>query len=365
MAFPNLTDITATTIDNRSRKIADNVTKNNALLAYLQKRGNVKPFGGGEQIVQEFSFAENGNTGWYSGYDSLPVAAQDVITGAKFAIKQLAVPVTINGLEELQNSGREQMIDLLDARLEVAENSMANQMSSAIYGDGTGSGGKSLTGLGAAVPLDPTTGTYGGIDRGTWTFWRSQLYNGGAVNAATIQAAMNQLWAKCVRGKDKPDLIVFDNTLWSYYMASLQALQRFTSAGDADLGFASIKYMTADVVLDGGIGGFQGASIGHFLNTKYIFLRPHKDRMATAEFIYLKGVGLGAPEAPYASLPTAFGTVTLLTARDKGAVAISLGAVDASTKYGWFQILGQGVALCDTTAAAMPPLYIDGTNGPH
>jgi hypothetical protein len=64
MAFPNLTDITATTIDSRTREIADNVTRQNGVLTYLRKRGNVKTFSGGEQIVQEFSFAENGNAGW-------------------------------------------------------------------------------------------------------------------------------------------------------------------------------------------------------------------------------------------------------------------------------------------------------------
>ena len=36
MAFPNISDILATTIESRSRKIADNVTNNNALLKRLQ-----------------------------------------------------------------------------------------------------------------------------------------------------------------------------------------------------------------------------------------------------------------------------------------------------------------------------------------
>lgn len=278
MAFPNLTDVTATTIDSRSREIADNVTRQNGALSYLRKRGNMKPFAGGEQIVQEFSFAENGNAGWYSGYDLLPIAAQDVISGAKFAIKQLAVPVLISGLEELQNSGRERMIDLLDARLEVAENTMANQMALAVYGDGTGAGGKTLTGLGAAVPQDPTTGVYGGIDRALWPFWRSQIQNSGGLTAANIQQHMNTLYAKCSRGADVTDLVIFDNVLWGLYMASLQAIQRFTDVKTADLGFPTVKFMGADVILDGGIGGFEAASVGHFLNTKYLFLRPHKDR---------------------------------------------------------------------------------------
>lgn len=285
MAFPSVTDIVATTIQSRTRQIADNVTFNNALSAKLNQRGNVKTFGGGNSIMQELSFAQNANGGWYSGYDLLPVAAQDVISAAEYAIKQLACPVVMSGLEQLQNAGREQMIDLLEGRITVAESTMANLMSGGLYSDGTGSGGKELTGLDAAVPTDPTTGTYGGIDRASWTFWRPKLFDSdsdlttpGAMTPSNIQEAMNGLWSQLVRGSDRPDLIVFDNIFWQIYLASLQAQQRFTQAETGKLGFPSIKYMDADVVLDGGIGGFCPDKTGFFLNTKYIFLRPHSAR---------------------------------------------------------------------------------------
>ena len=280
MAFPNssISDIIATTIESRSGVIADNVTKNNALLARLSAKGKVKTFSGGSTILQELSYAENGNFGWYSGYDLLPVAAQDVISSAQFAIKQAAVPVVVSGLEQLQNSGKEAIIDLVEQRLEVAEATMMNQLSGGLYSDGTGYGGKQLTGLAAAILATPTSGTYGGIDRSTWTFWRNQVGTTGALTTSNVQSRMNYLWALCVRGKDRPDLIVVDNNVWATYMASLQALQRFTGAESAQLGFPSVKFMDADVVLDGGIGGYAPANVGYFLNTNYLFFRPHKDR---------------------------------------------------------------------------------------
>ena len=288
MAFANtsVTDIIATTIQSRTKQIADNVTKNNALLARLSERGNVKPFGGGNVIMQELSFAENGNAGFYSGYDLLPVATADVISASEFNIKQLACPVVMSGLEMLQNSGQEQFIDLLEARLNVAESTMANKLAESIYSDGTGSSGKEVTGLNAAVPSDPTTGTYGGIDRATYTFWRSGLYDfsteGVTASATTIQAALNSVWGSLVRGADRPDLVVLDNTYWTFYMGSLQAQQRFTDATTGNLGFPTLKFMDADVVLDGGIGGFAPTGTGFMLNTKYLFLRPHRDRNMVA-----------------------------------------------------------------------------------
>jgi len=280
MAFANTsyTDIMATTIESRSKKIADNVTKNNGLLSRLNQRGNVKTISGGTKILQELSFAANGNAGYYSGYDLLTVDAADVISAAEYAIKQVACPVVISGLEILQNSGKEQMIDLLDGRITVAESSVMNLLASGVYSDGTGSSGKQITGLDAAVPVTPSTGTYGGISRVDYTFWRSQILSGNAETAATIQGRMNTMWASLVRGADRPDLILADSTMWGLYMASLQTLQRFTDTNSANLGFPSIKYMDADVVLDGGIGGYATTKTMYFLNTKYIFWRPHKDR---------------------------------------------------------------------------------------
>jgi hypothetical protein len=283
MSFPNVSDIVATTIQSRSRTIADNVTKNNAILSRLSQRGKIRTFSGGNVILEELSFAENPNAGFYSGYDLLPVAAADVISAAEYQIKQFAVPVVISGLEQLQNAGREQMIDLMEARINVAESTMANQLSTSIYSDGTGNGGKEVTGLDVAVPTDPTTGTYGGINRATWSFWQSGAFDaatdgGAAVSSSNIQVYMNALWAKLVRGSDRPDLIVMDNIMWAYYMGSLQPQQRFTDPTQANLGFPSIKFMDADVVLDGGIGGAAPEKTAFFLNTKYLSWRPHRDR---------------------------------------------------------------------------------------
>lgn len=279
MAFPNVTDIVATTIENRSRKLADNVTKNNALLMRMNQRGNIRTVSGGSLIFEELTFAENGNVGWYSGYDLLPVAAQDVISSAQFDFKQAACPVIISGLDELRNSGEQAFIDLLEGRVKVAEASMMNLLAQGIYSDGTAAGGKQVTGLNAAVPVNPATGVYGGIDRATWTFWRSKTTTAGAtLTAATIQQAFNAMWASLVRGMDRPDLIIVDNFMWATYMASLQAQQRFTNPSTGNLGFPSIQYMDADVVLDGGIGGFAVTNTAYFLNTKYLFWRPHADR---------------------------------------------------------------------------------------
>lgn len=284
MAFANssISDIVATTIQNRSGVIADNVTKNNALLSYIKKSGNSKTFSGGNVILQELSFAENGNASWYSGYETLPVAAQDVISAAQYSIKQAAVPVTISGLEQLQNAGKEQIIDLLESRISVAESTLINLLAQGVYADGTGFGGKEVDGLKEQVILAPTN-TVGGIDRSTWNFWKNQKFQattdgGAATTSSNILGYMNSLWARCVRGADRPSLIVMDNGYWGLFVAATQNIQRFVKSETANVGFANLQFMDSDVVLDGGIGGFIASKTMYFLNPKYLFWRPHKDR---------------------------------------------------------------------------------------
>jgi len=288
MSFANtsISDIMATTIRSRSKKIADNVTNNNALLKQLNKKGNIRPVSGGTYIMQELSFAENSNAGWYSGYDILPTGASDVISAAQFDWKQAAVPVVISGLEMLQNSGKERMIDLLEGRLKVAENTLSNLITGGLYSDGTGAGGKQIDGLDAALPVDPTAAAYGGIDGNVFTFWQNAVSDQTAANgldSTKIQGYWNALWANLVRGSDRPELIMTDATVWNTYMASLQAQQRFTNTDSGDAGFATVKFMDADVVLDGGIyNGTSGTGAGggkaYFLNCDYLHYRPHSQR---------------------------------------------------------------------------------------
>ena len=304
MAFANssVSDIIATTQQSRSGDLADDYTNNNALLRRLKAKGNVRTVSGGNVILEEIAYTDAStiNANSYSGYELLNITPNSPISAAQFSITQYAASVSISGLEILQNSGKEALIDLLEGRIKIAEGQLMNRMDYDCYQDGTGNSSKNITGLAAAVPDDPTTGTYGGISRDSFSFWRSQLYDassdgGAATSAANIQQYMTSLALECVRGSDKPDLWVLDSTFYAFYVNSLQAIQRITSSdgsGGAGAGFGpELKFfgggMASDVIMGGGISGAisssqstSGATASHAwaLNTNYIFFRPHKDR---------------------------------------------------------------------------------------
>lgn len=303
MAFPNLTEIVTTTLRNRTGVLQDNVSRNNAVLARLNRKGRIKPFSGGRTIVQELDYANNSTFTWYSGYQTININPSQVFTAAEFPIRQAALAVSISGLEEIQNSGEEAIIDLLEGRVENGERTFMNGLSNGVYGDGSVAG--SIGGLQLLVAASPSTGVVGGIDRATWSFWRNISYsavtNGGAAaGPSNILTYMDSLWVQLVRGRDFPDLIVADNNTYRYYLQALQAIQRIsTENGAPDLaeaGYQTLKYMNSDVVLDGGFQGVSGdplpfevatgtnsvggvpASNMFFLNTNYIHFRPAANR---------------------------------------------------------------------------------------
>lgn len=279
-----MTEIVTTTLRNRTGELADNVTTNNALLMRLRKKGKIKPVSGGRTIVQELEYAQNGTFKRYSGYEALNISPSDVFTGAEFNYAQAAVAVSISGLEMIQNSGEEAIIDLLESRIENASKTLVNNIALDCYSNGSADGGRQIGGLQALVAV-VNTNVIGGIDASTTvgSFWQNTVFsaatNGGAAtSSANILSYMNRVYMQQVRGADRPDLIVGDNNMYRYYLESLQSIQRIGDSELGEAGFDTLKYMNCDVVLDGGYGGGEVTNTMHFLNTDYIYFRPHSER---------------------------------------------------------------------------------------
>lgn len=140
MAFANssITDIIATTIQNRSGVLADNTENNNALTRELKRKGNVRPFGGGNVILEEIMYTDASmiNVNSYSGYETLNVGENSPISSAQYSIAQYAGAVTMSGLQMLQNSGKEAIIDLMEGRMQVTEKQLMNRIDYDLYQNG-------------------------------------------------------------------------------------------------------------------------------------------------------------------------------------------------------------------------------------
>jgi hypothetical protein len=276
MANPGISQLISTTLESQIPNIIDNITNGNVLLTKLKEKGNLIKNSGGNSIRETMNYASNGTVQFQGEYDTFDTTPADVITSADFSHKILTGTTTMTGLEMKQNAGKEQIINLLDGKFKALRASLANQMGSSVYADGTGSGGQEIGGLQLLVADDPTTGTVGGIDRSTsgGTFFRNQLWDASVesvtLSATTIASAMNALFMRCqAQGNEAPDLIMADAVYFGYYEDSLQTIQRVNNPDLGKLGFNTIKYKNADVAYDSACP----ASHMYFLNTNHIFLK--------------------------------------------------------------------------------------------
>jgi hypothetical protein len=285
MASPNatFTEMVTTTLRNHAREVVDNVSDNNALLRLLKEKGKIETESGGYEIARPLEYAENATYTRYSGYDTLSVQATDVISAAKYDWAQAAIHVSASGRELRMNNGPEAMIKLVKARIKNAMNTAANNLSVDLYSDGALA--NQIGGL-AHIVQNAGTGTVGGINSSTYPFWQNQVVEmagTGTWSKSTTKGEMNKLWLKCVRGKDKPDLIVASHDIYSAYEESLQDLQRYADARSAAAGFESLKYKTANVIFDDNTNFGTTAETAFFLNTDFLYLVQHPEAQWTQD----------------------------------------------------------------------------------
>lgn len=286
MAVPGLSELVTSTHRNRPKRVIDSVSKNNALFYKLKKKGRVKTKDGGRSLIHNIDFQENATADYYDGWEEFNVALSEILTAAEYEWKQASVTCSISGREKRMNSGKSQIVDLYKTRIKNAEKTLVNLIAGAngLYSDGTGYGGKQIGGLQLLVADTPASGIVGGIDRSLWTFWQNISQDcttdfGAPMSSANAVSYMNRMWLQLTRASvgDKPDLIVSDDNYYRHYWEALQPQQRFTSSEMADAGFESLKFKSADVVYDGGIGGGASANHMYFLTTEYMEFAVHKD----------------------------------------------------------------------------------------
>jgi len=285
MASPNstFTELVTTTFRKHRKEIADNISLNNALLAYMKKGDRMEKQDGGLTLVEPLEYEENTTYQRFSGYDVLNMQASDVITAAEYQWRNIAIAITANGTELRTNSGDSAILKLAKSRLKNAVKTFKNNFSTDLYSDGTLA--NQINGIQALV-ADAGTGTVGGINSSTWTFWKNTvqsaaapLQGGGAITPGptTIEnGLMLPLWLELTRGSDKPNIIIADSVYYRHFEESQVTIKRYTNTADeAKGGFISLKYKTADVIYDGDSG--IPASHMYFLNTDYLKLIVHPD----------------------------------------------------------------------------------------
>ena len=263
-------ELLSTTIANYRDQLTDNIFKARPLTNYLMDGGRIRMLDGGTKIVEPLIYGENSTVGSYSGYDTISLTAQTGISAAEYEWKQYAASIAISGIEEAKNNGEAAIINLLEAKVMQAEESMKEGFNAMFFGDGTGNSGKDWDGLGNLVEA---SGTVGGINRATGgnEFWQSYEENtAGALTTADMTTAYNTVSV----GNDHPDFLITTQTLFEKYESLLTPQLRYTDTKTADSGFQNLLFKAAPVTYDVDCT----AGVMYFLNGKYLTLVGHSGK---------------------------------------------------------------------------------------
>jgi hypothetical protein len=176
----------------------------------------------------------------------------------------------MNGRERRANRDEAALLDLAEAKMEAAIERLKNTVSTSLRGDGTGAGGLEFDGVKKAVSTSPSSGTYGGIDRGS-NLWARNYATNVTLSAANVQENITDVISRLTRGSEAPDLGLMDRTAWKFLHSSLTAIQRIQlPTKKAVAGFRTLSYDGCDFVFDGGFGSsVLETNSCRLLNTKY------------------------------------------------------------------------------------------------
>jgi hypothetical protein len=272
---PNFNTILSTTLDNYRKSLTDNVFNSRPLLWYLTEKKRRRMLNGGVKIVEPLIHAE-GQSDTYGEWEQLSIVPQQGISAAEFPWKAVFASIAISGLEEAQNNGKEAIVNLLEAKIMQAEETLKSKLSTMAYGDGTGNSGKDWLGL--DVLIDDAA-PVGGIDPGDpgSEFWASYVedFTGTASPAEwfekELRTAVNSTGDT---GKDRVDGIFTGQDVYELYESLLTPNVRYSDAKSANLGFQNLMFKQIPLYFD------YDCPAGHVfgVNSKYVGVVGHSDR---------------------------------------------------------------------------------------
>jgi hypothetical protein len=304
----NYDALLSTTLFNYRKTIEDNISTSNFYFYALTQEEDgyegVEDLGDRSQIPLMY---ELGNADTYSGYDTLGVAPIDGITSAFFEWRQLAIPISISGIEELKNSGEARITSLLKAKTKQAVMGIQEKWAKMLLqGEAvnTNTAGNIETGyvspsngslgvdpLFLFIKKDPTTATtVGSISQSTETWWRNRSTESTAANYAAFKKELRKMYNDCSKGPGgPPNVHLTDQSTSEYYEEVLSASHRNPSYQKADIPFDHVGFKGKPMVWDEFMPNVEDRTTTQvttkgtwaMINTKMVKMKYHKSRNFT------------------------------------------------------------------------------------
>lgn len=172
-----------------------------------------------EKIKWRAHIGGNDSAGSYGETDDLGPAGNQSYMIAELAWKLNKVRVEITGLAQAVSSGPGFVRNLLQNELSEALPDLQQDINSQLLSDGTGNGGKDVTGIYAAIDDGSVVSEYAGIDRGSQPLWCSYVNeNSGTDRELTLDLMRDVMRTVESHPRNGQVTAIYcDSTLWDAY----------------------------------------------------------------------------------------------------------------------------------------------------
>lgn len=260
LTFDQITSIATNLIDN---KLSDNVYSATPILARFKAKA--KKVDGGVKIQVPVISSSSTSGGAYTDLGSLTITRTSNVSAAVYDWRQYYEAIRISQLDMMKTAGDAGKLDLVKAKLQVAELSLADRLSTGLAGNG---GSDAIDGFEAMIDDD----TYGGIAPADMATWVSVLKSAGADRAVTL-GLIQSLIGGCTYGKDVPTLLASKQNVYDEVYNLFQPHQRIESDEIGKLGFKSLMVNGIPLVVD----AHMKAQTIFAINENYAQLVIHKN----------------------------------------------------------------------------------------
>lgn len=216
----------------------DQIFTSQAVLFLLKDGGYMEYAEGGRLFEATVEYAENTTFRSMSEMETLDTTRIDIFDAARYEQKIFAGTVVFSDLEVLRNAVANRKVDVVKAKLKNGVNSAMQSLNRMIQGDGTGNGGKDFDGMAKIISTTPTTGTVGGINAATWSFWRNRQASGAKTSTAfdNLRSALESVHNQCSLGgaEKKPTGLYTDRATFEGYQSTLVTITRLVKDSDGE-----------------------------------------------------------------------------------------------------------------------------------
>ena len=316
----------------------DQINPKHRVLDWLIKNKEVSTFGNGS-FKEPIYVDNNSNAQNYFGADQVTFNERDPAKWTDWAYantfdgfwfdedRLLAAGIHVtDDRNAVPSAGeKETLVNLLGQSYRALKNSVQNSLAMEFMRDGSQSN-KAIPGLAHLVAINPATGTVGGINSSTSSYWRNNYYT--AITRTDVVSKMEAAWQDCMRyGGKTPDYIACGLAFYNNYkvQAANDIARHLAVQGKGgaslDASIDGVNFHGIPLVwdptfeeMDTLLTGTDWTNTCYFLNSSAIKLRPLKGEWMRNR----KPDGLPDRFVTYFGMSTKYG----LTTNQRNALAV-------------------------------------------